>query len=96
MLRTVLDLLSCWQGSSGSSRTSMVWRVVPHCVFWCVWRERNARHFEDTETSILEMKSSFFQLFYPVHQLSSRVAGLLYSLIPLSFCILLVYWDLFK
>ena len=64
MPRTVLDLLSCWQGSSGSSRTSMVLRVVPQCVFWCVWKERNARHFEDTKTSILEMKSSFFQLLF--------------------------------
>ena len=64
MPRTVLDLLSSWQGPSGSRRTTMVWRVVPHCVFWCVWRERNARHFEDTETSIPELKSSFFQLLF--------------------------------
>ena len=40
--RTILDLFSNWQGPSGSRMTTMVWRVVPHCVFWCVWRERNA------------------------------------------------------
>jgi hypothetical protein len=37
MPRTVLDLFSTWQGPSGS-RSTMVWRVVPHYVFWCVWR----------------------------------------------------------
>jgi hypothetical protein len=40
--RTILDLFSSWQGPSGSRMTTMVWRVVPHCAFWCVWRERNA------------------------------------------------------
>ena len=61
---TVLDLFSSWQGSWGCKRTNMVWRVVPHCVLWCVWRERNARHFEDTATSIPELKSRFFQLLF--------------------------------
>jgi hypothetical protein len=64
MPETVLDLFSSWQGSCGSRRTKMVWRVVPHCVFWCIWRERNTRHFEDIETSIPELKSRFFQLLF--------------------------------
>jgi hypothetical protein len=49
MPRTVLDLFSSWQGPFGRRRNTVVWRVVPHCVFWCLWRERNAHHFEDTE-----------------------------------------------
>jgi hypothetical protein len=61
---TILDLFSSWQGPCSSRRTTMVWRVVPNCVFWCVWRERNARHFEDSETSIPELKSRFFQLLF--------------------------------
>jgi hypothetical protein len=64
MPETVLDLFSSWQGSCGSRRTKMVWRVVPHCVFWCIWRERNARHFEDINTSIPKLKSRFFQLLF--------------------------------
>ena len=64
MPRTVLDLFSAWQGPSGSRRSTMVWRVVPHYVFWCVWRERNARRFEDIEKSIPDLKSSFFQLLF--------------------------------
>jgi hypothetical protein len=52
MPRTVLDLFSSWQGLFGRRRNTVVWWVVPHCVFWCLWRERNAHHFEDTEHTI--------------------------------------------
>jgi hypothetical protein len=43
----VLHLWDNWQVRCGNSRTMVVWRMVPHCVMWCLWRERNARHFED-------------------------------------------------
>ena len=33
------------------------WRVVPHCVKWCLWGERNAFHFEDCETVALGLFS---------------------------------------
>ena len=33
---------------------------MPHCLMWCIWRERNSRSFEDRERSILEFKSIFF------------------------------------
>jgi hypothetical protein len=42
----------------------VIWWVVPHCVLWCLWRERSARHFEDCERTILELKLLFFQLLY--------------------------------
>ncbi len=40
------------------------WRLIPHCVIWCLWRERNARHFEDHKRTILELKLFFFQTLY--------------------------------
>jgi hypothetical protein len=64
MPRTVFDLFSTWQGPFGNRRNTLVWRAAPHCVFWCLWRERNARHFEDTEMSIPDLKIQFFQLLY--------------------------------
>jgi hypothetical protein len=42
----------------------VIWRVIPHCVFWCLWRERNAHHFEDTKRTIPDLKLHFFQLLY--------------------------------
>ena len=64
MPRTVLDLFSSWLGLLGNQRNTMVWRAAPHCVFWCLWRERNTRHFKDTEQSIPDFKIQLFQLLY--------------------------------
>ena len=64
MPRTVFDIFSTWQGPFGSRSNTLVWRAVPHCVIWCLWRERNARHFEDTELSIPDLKIQLFQLLY--------------------------------
>ena len=60
MPQSVTDLLSSWQGSFGGHRSIDLQRVVPHCVLWCIWRERNSRCFEGNEQSILELKSLLF------------------------------------
>ena len=39
-----------------------LWRAVPHCVLWCIWREQNSRCFEGKEQSISELKSLFFHI----------------------------------
>jgi hypothetical protein len=43
MPKRVMDLFSCWYGSVG--RHSVIWKAIPHCIMWCLWRERNARIF---------------------------------------------------
>ena len=53
----VFDLFSSWQGSFGGHRSIDLWRAVPHCVLWCIWRERNSRCFEGKDRSISEIKS---------------------------------------
>jgi endonuclease/exonuclease/phosphatase family metal-dependent hydrolase len=60
----VLHLWAGWQVSFGDTRNMVVWRMVPHCVMWCLWRERNARHFEDCERSIVDLKMLFFRTLY--------------------------------
>jgi hypothetical protein len=42
----VLDFWAGWQSRYGNHCNLVVWRMVPYCVMWCLWRERNARHFE--------------------------------------------------
>ena len=49
-----------WQIRSADLRNMAIWRMVPHCVIWCLWRERNARLFEDCESSIVDIKSFVF------------------------------------
>ena len=60
MPQTVVDLLDCWSCNFRCHRNIVIWRMVPHCLLWCIWRERNARSFEGRERSILELKSFFF------------------------------------
>ena len=57
MPHTVLELFEAWQGKFAWHRHIDVWRLVPHCLIWCIWRERNARSFEGCEHSLLEIKS---------------------------------------
>ena len=56
----VIGLFESWQGMFGWHRNIDLWRLVPHCLLWCFWRERNARSFEGCERSMLEVKSFFF------------------------------------
>ena len=60
MPHTVLGLLECWQGSFGRHRNGYIWSIIPHCLMWCLWRERNSRCFEDIERSIPDLKLLFF------------------------------------
>ena len=60
MPQRVADLLDCWSCNFRQHRNIVVWRIVPHCLMWCIWRERNSRSFEDRERAILEFKSFFF------------------------------------
>ena len=37
--------------------SSKVWNLVPTCLMWLVWKERNARTFEDVESPIDKLKT---------------------------------------
>jgi hypothetical protein len=41
-----------------------IWRLVPLCLTRCLWRERNARNFEDRENGLLELKKMMLQSLY--------------------------------
>uniref|UniRef100_A0A2N9EX59 Reverse transcriptase domain-containing protein n=1 Tax=Fagus sylvatica TaxID=28930 RepID=A0A2N9EX59_FAGSY len=52
----IVDLLSCWGGGCRNTRIRKVWDMVPLCIFWCIWWERNTRCFEGMERNVLELK----------------------------------------
>ena len=60
----VIQLWVAWQIRSADLRNMAIWRMVPHCVIWCLWRERNARLFEVCESSMVDIKLLFFQTLY--------------------------------
>jgi len=33
-------------------------------LMWCIWQEPNARHFEDVETSMLELRKRLLSTLY--------------------------------
>jgi hypothetical protein len=59
----VLDLFECWW-TAGRQRSAVIWKMVPTCILWCVWKERNDRCFEDLERSLEEILASFFHTLY--------------------------------
>ena len=54
--KSVFNLLAAWQGCFGNHRNGIIWKAVPHCVMWCIWRERHTRSFEDLERNLLDFK----------------------------------------
>ena len=61
MSKTVVELLTCWQGNFGHHRNGVIRMVVPHCLMWCIWQERNNRCFEDSERTIANLKLFIFK-----------------------------------
>ena len=48
--RTVQECLFSWWNWLGK-HSSNIWNLVPLCLMWCIWRERNRRTFEDLDRS---------------------------------------------
>jgi hypothetical protein len=74
MPQTVLELLISWGAAIGSRHDKEAWRLAPLCLLWCIWRERNARLFEDVETPMVELRKQLLNTSYswiaPHHSLS--------------------------
>ena len=43
---SVIDLFFCWYQWLGK-HNSDIWNLVPGCLMWNIWVERNRRSFED-------------------------------------------------
>ena len=61
MPQSIVELLACWLGWFGGHRNGIICRIIPHCLMWCLWKERNNRCFEDIERSIPDLKFFFFR-----------------------------------
>ena len=53
---SVESLVSCWSYWLGKF-TSNIWNIVPGCLMWVVWMERNWRSFKAKEKSLVQLQA---------------------------------------
>ena len=58
MPKSVKELFASWW-MGGNSQSVIMWKMVPLCLMWCIWRERNARCFEDSSRNIEDLTHFF-------------------------------------
>ncbi|KAG5619881.1 hypothetical protein H5410_005099, partial [Solanum commersonii] len=46
----------CWIRIGGTNSQQRWCKIIPHCIWWTVWRERNNRCFEDESNFIHKVK----------------------------------------
>ena len=59
----VLDLFFDWYNGLGNLHLK-VWNMVPPCILWTLWRERNSRIFGNTERSASQLQELFSNTLY--------------------------------
>ncbi|KAG5598739.1 hypothetical protein H5410_030109, partial [Solanum commersonii] len=64
MPRDTLEVLECWNKCSTQSKQKERWKIIPACIWWTVWKERNQMYFEENHSSIQQLKMKWQALFY--------------------------------
>ena len=58
---SVRNLLLEWKIKGLGKKRSVVWRMTPICLFWCIWGERNRRMFQEEEMSNTSLRNLFLR-----------------------------------
>ena len=61
---TTHDSLTVIESKLGNRNALNRWRLAPLCLMWCLWREWNAKGFEDCDNGLLEIKKMMLQSLY--------------------------------
>ena len=95
MPNTVVELLACWQGNFGHHFNGVIWMAVPHCLMWCIWREKNNRCFKDSERILVDLKLLFFKTLSEwVFIIGSRSIFSVYDLMDACTLCIWLFWSL--
>ncbi|WMV47091.1 hypothetical protein MTR67_040476 [Solanum verrucosum] len=60
----IKEALACWNRDGNQSGHRKRWKIVPACIWWTIWLERNQRCFENKSCSMVKMKLKCLALFY--------------------------------
>ncbi|XP_070006138.1 uncharacterized protein [Nicotiana sylvestris] len=63
MPRRIPEVLTCGN-REGNLSSNKERKIVPACIWWTIWEERNQRCFEDRYSNIQKMKMKCLVLFY--------------------------------
>ena len=61
---SVRNLLLEWKIKGLEKKRSVVWKMTPICLFWCIWGERNRRMFQEEEKSDMSLKNLFLRALF--------------------------------
>jgi mannosylglycoprotein endo-beta-mannosidase len=56
MPEKVSGVLWSWSRRLSNPIAKAIWRMIPSCIWWCLWRERNSRCFENCSLSLVKMQ----------------------------------------
>ena len=58
---SVRNLLLEWKMKGMGKKRSVVWKMAPICLFWCIWGERNRRTFLEEEMTNTSLRKLFLR-----------------------------------
>ncbi|KAG5614777.1 hypothetical protein H5410_014601 [Solanum commersonii] len=53
-----------WKEIGRRHSTEDWWELIPACIWWTLWKERNARCFEDKSNNIEKIRMNSLSLLY--------------------------------
>ena len=57
---TVKEVLTSWKGPFVGKKRKKVWKSIPLCIFWTVWKERNILAFRGRCVLNIQKLKNFF------------------------------------
>ncbi|WMV58899.1 hypothetical protein MTR67_052284 [Solanum verrucosum] len=64
MPRNIKEALACWNRDGNQSGHRERWKIVPACIWWSIWMERNQRCFKNKSCSMQNLKLNCIVLFF--------------------------------
>ena len=71
----------CWLMGRGVEGLLVMWRAIPLCLMWLIWKEYDRRAFEDVERPLMELKLFFRALHEWITVLPNHSSSILLAFI---------------